>query len=1074
MEGENNDSLPQLPSADVEHYHSPANLKNTNDENDQNDDNNDDGHTSIQQSEEEEESSFSSSLLPRIPQKTKRKAKISSFLMASGNITEMEEKDENTSTDAVSTEPPLSSTLRSGTAATVPPPHRALHQYQQPQPCTVVTQFKDHFSLSWPSSTIRYRSRAGAARVIETEDFQIILEESPGIVTGGSGSVGGSDVLIRRVNNTTLGVKLLRGVYLVISTFWTGTLLVFAVQVLLLIFVQLAIEFGLTGPDAAAGKSVGSLFAIIPLLRGFSHLLALSGAFVVDTFRGHHMIRQVILARLKRAVVEWIFFLMFLGLPLFVMCCALLAQTPHWWEITGLLWIVCIMIMYLIFVACTLYHEIQSSREVIQKQYPECNDTYSFIQKAIQLRQRKTFSGVETISYVAIGTISGTNAEAMENHTYKDSYKKHVSPYSHLTTWSKVQDWGLYEKVESQRIYEIEEVQDIRRYVTSFAWSLDRVFCNASTERSIIVFKGPGAVTRAQMRSTAVCAMIGALLISLLALSALVYMAAGTAGTVMFLIVFGFVGVPRIRAVYRVWKATSKFAAVRKEMKSTNSNAIELGSDVSLRSLNWSKRNAVESISQQESEGVQIGKEIYRVSRPTNTFAYFLFGLKMAIFLVWPFISLLVSGNIPLAIIFLFLSFITTTRHLFDAALALEETGQLDVLKGASEREVWSKQSRLNTIIEKVTRGKSRKVWRHVLALLCFIFLAIFAATVAVGTDVSFDEPMEYLPDWKYEQPSDSVYPTCDMQVYFEDSPLTSLTDFAFLAFAPYRSTGAFQEQLDNWFVGMGVTDQVLKVDSYRSIMNLRSQVSFNLVTVPTKDPVTGVVDGEYAYILIRGSISPWDFLADAQIWGGTILFQLLREFLPFGDAWNPIIPHLVKAITRIESRAIDEVSFYKDTRQFVELIKSEVDDGLYKGVALVGHSLGGGLAIINGAQEGVKSFALSGVNAMLTRKSLDPAVSPEDLDKFTFNVIPERDIVAKFDDHAKNIQEIRCTADESNLAACHDAQRSICEIMYSCGSGPRPALCDCYSRFGYPPPTPKNGTDLSIRFEDVCLRSEL
>lgn len=214
--------------------------------------------------------------------------------------------------------------------------------------------------------------------------------------------------------------------------------------------------------------------------------------------------------------------------------------------------------------------------------------------------------------------------------------------------------------------------------------------------------------------------------------------------------------------------------------------------------------------------------------------------------------------------------------------------------------------------------------------------------------------------------------------------------------------------------------------------------------------------------------------MADLQIWGGTILFQALRALLPFGQAWNPIIPYLVRAITRIESEAIDELSFYKDTRQFVEQIKKEADEGIYKGVAIIGHSLGGGLAIINGAQEGVKSFALSGVNAMLTRKSLEPAVSPEDLDKFTFNVIPERDLVARFDDPAKNTQDIRCNAERSSLAACHDARRSICEIMYSCGSGNRPALCDCYSRLGYPPPTPMNGTDPAIKIDDVCQHSEL
>ena len=66
------------------------------------------------------------------------------------------------------------------------------------------------------------------------------------------------------------------------------------------------------------------------------------------------------------------------------------------------------------------------------------------------------------------------------------------------------------------------------------------------------------------------------------------------------------------------------------------------------------------------------------------------------------------------------------------------------------------------------------------------------------------------------------------------------------------------QEQLDSWFIGMNVKDQALKVDTFRRMHDLRSQVSFNLVTVPTQNPVTGVVDGEYAYVLIRGSVSPW------------------------------------------------------------------------------------------------------------------------------------------------------------------------------------------------------------------------
>ena len=170
-----------------------------------------------------------------------------------------------------------------------------------------------------------------------------------------------------------------------------------------------------------------------------------------------------------------------------------------------------------------------------------------------------------------------------------------------------------------------------------------------------------------------------------------------------------------------------------------------------------------------------------------------------------------------------------------------------------------------------------------------------------------------------------------------------------------------------------------------------------------------------------------------------------------------------------MESKAIDSVSFYKDTRKFVSHINRQVDEGIYKGVAIVGHSLGGGLAIINGAQERVKTFALSGPNALLLRKSVTPTLPTEALDAFTFNVVPQYDIVPMIDDRAQNIQEIRCTAEDSKSTACHDAQRSICEIIHACGTGPRPALCHCHNRFGYPRPTPKLGSNSSLTFEEVC-----
>jgi len=200
-------------------------------------------------------------------------------------------------------------------------------------------------------------------------------------------------------------------------------------------------------------------------------------------------------------------------------------------------------------------------------------------------------------------------------------------------------------------------------------------------------------------------------------------------------------------------------------------------------------------------------------------------------------------------------------------------------------------------------------------------------------------------------------------------------------------------------------------VSNYREEANTSSHVSFKLVTVPTTNR-----NGTFAYVLIRGTTNNWDMLTDAQLWSAAALMQVLRELLPVGSAWTPIIHKLIDAITFVESESLQKVSFYKDTTKFVEYVKTLG----YAGIAITGeskrtfhsfrksqhyrifsiilplslcvvvgwitgHSLGGGLSIITGAQTGVPAVALSGPNAMLSRQSFEPKITQEDLDSKTF-----------------------------------------------------------------------------------------
>jgi len=273
-----------------------------------------------------------------------------------------------------------------------------------------------------------------------------------------------------------------------------------------------------------------------------------------------------------------------------------------------------------------------------------------------------------------------------------------------------------------------------------------------------------------------------------------------------------------------------------------------------------------------------------------------------------------------------------------------------------------------------------------------------------------------------------------------------------------YRVRGnATQRALDEWF-NYTAQDRDDIVTKWKE--DVQSAVSFKMVTFPK--------NGNVSYVTIRGTMNNLDMLTDVQLWAPAFLMQGLRELLPFGVIWTPAMDELIRIISKVESQSIARVSFYRDTTAFVKYLLKSVPQK-YAGVVVIGHSLGGGLAIITGAQTDVSAVALSGINAMLSRKSFDPPISVEALNTRTFNIVPERDIVPMIDQKAQNYQNIRCRTELNDVIGCHDAFRSLCEILYACGTGNRPVFCECVTRFQYPEPKRKPGVDPNISFLEAC-----
>jgi len=274
-----------------------------------------------------------------------------------------------------------------------------------------------------------------------------------------------------------------------------------------------------------------------------------------------------------------------------------------------------------------------------------------------------------------------------------------------------------------------------------------------------------------------------------------------------------------------------------------------------------------------------------------------------------------------------------------------------------------------------------------------------------------------------------------------------------------YRKHGnATQHELNEWFHDTA-QDRDDIVTEWKN-NNSHSAVSFKMVTFPKH--------GNFSYVLIRGTQNSWDAFTDALLWTPAIFMQGLRELLPFGAVWTPAIDELFRIITKVESKSISQVSFYRDTTAFVKYLLHSVPQK-YGGVVVTGHSLGGGLAMITGAQTNVSGIALSGPNVMLSRASFNPPITAEALNTRTFNIIPEHDLVATIDQKAQNYQNIRCRTDSKDVKACHDSTRSLCEILYACGTGNRPFLCECVTTYNYPEPKRKRGVDPNITFRQAC-----
>lgn len=788
--------------------------------------------------------------------------------------------------------------------------------------------FTDHPSLLVPSTTVRFRSGHSGSRVVENEESQIVLEERYDPATRAR------TIEVRRVRSGTKGLQILRAVYTTMCLLWVGIFVVFCVQMLLVMVLDLAVFSGETSLSSSLDFWIGAgiFLGLYRLCFAVSEGMVIAMRFVADAWSGHYMIKEFFVLRKNLVFVDWAFFVFLFAAPLSTLIACLFARLDDYWEITLLVWFFCVTAFFCLFACCACYFEVRGAVSFVADYHFGGADTdvpvWQACKKCALLGQVKRYSGKRKARYLARSIVRAdddTEEEAVD--IVGSSYQESTSCWSRFTTWSFLSERCRLFRVldEPKKLYCIDDAQGLRPFVTKWTWSLERVYCNPNSSRYIAIIKGPGAMTRRQISSSLVCTFIGIIFTILLICSVLTWFDASWAviviATVVLLIFFSC----KMRRVRKLWKVISAMRKQKNDFEAedeasrffatTDAGDHETGErsvdcqhagDADVDATNNRKpprRVRLPRYASEHIEGPNMGLYVVthemRVTEAAAPFCWFMMALEVGLFYVWPLVVLYSLNTKAVATVYLLAVGISGLRHYFNIVSVIEETGTMNLSPGTSRSDRWTKQSRLTDVVDRISTDKSKSLWVFFLAILTVLFLFLYFGALGGPTyDSNNNATLTYLPDYFYPpQLQDVQYPTCAFgKTGSPGLENRSLADFAFLSSLAYRSDSVVNQELEGWFgSNENVTDESQFVTAYRTETGTTGiPVFFRLFRFETAEGSVGIVS-------VRGSTDAVDWLVNNQLWQAAILVQGVRALLPLGNVFTPALPSKSPKLTDLQ-----------------------------------------------------------------------------------------------------------------------------------------------------------------------------
>eukprot|EP00980_Cylindrotheca_fusiformis_P027939 scaffold22570_cov109-Cylindrotheca_fusiformis.AAC.2 len=501
-------------------------------------------------------------------------------------------------------------------------------------------------------------------------------------------------VEVKTMSDVTTGHKLLNSFYAIIAGLFAGILLVFFIQLLLHIVLNLASKAGVTemDPQLRIGNFLGTIFALVSFSHYFAEALVLAGRFIIDCYTDQPLAKTLVLNAKKRGylVMEWFFAACFLLIPSLVGMVMMSLKNENWWSTTSICWFILVTALFVLFSLGILYYEITAAYSIVASR-PDVN-AKSFVdvlKHCILLRQRKSYSGYISTTALARNVFSNSlhsrGDDSLSFNVYKESRVVSTPIWTRLV---KCMPKFLFKDLtdDPTQMYTIDDVNNHRPYLTRHNWSLERVFCLPNRSRYVAIVGGPGALTKGQLRSTVLCTALYFVLVVYLVVSILIWFNAPVSIIFIVLAILLVLNYRPLLDTYSLIQLGQDLIAVKvakKRRKAMRMSQVKISNVPTEGNVDGDSKRIPprqSSIQWQSDRTTEASEAVYHIMtiecirEATVGLCWFCFVAELGIMFLWPAISLFFY-NPSFGAFFVLASIVSSCRWYCSVVTAIQESG---------------------------------------------------------------------------------------------------------------------------------------------------------------------------------------------------------------------------------------------------------------------------------------------------------------------------------------------------------------------------------------------------------------